>query len=271
MTGCWARWMILILLGVILSTLGCVEKPEQKTEMVLSNYPELFEKDVIIVIGENVTQIEMEGAQAIAENLLNLTGNEPVIKEDVEITGDELAGHNLILVGSADSNEVLKEVYDMTDAMRVTEEYPGAGKGVLEILRNPWDSEKAVLLVAGSDELGMKAGSMELRTDIELCNKSALVVEIPKRISIPLYSIVQDAYRSGEPNRSVDVAITFSEKPTEIQLEKIQKISNRKLVQLFEDVYSTSISAENILSIEDYEFIEKIEYFGGEIILEGGE
>ena len=154
MTDYWARWMILIVLGVILSTLGCVEKPDQKTEMVLSNYPELFEKDVIIVIGENATQIEMEGAQAIAENLLNLTGNKPVIKEDVEITGDELAGHNLILVGGADSNEVLKEVYNMTDAMRVTDEYPGAGKGVRESLRRPWDSEKAMLLVAGSDENG---------------------------------------------------------------------------------------------------------------------
>jgi len=70
-----------------------------------------------------------------------------------------LAGHNLILVGGADSNEVLREVYDMTDAMRVTDEYPGAGKGVLEIMRNPWDHEKAMLLVAGSDEWGVKAGS----------------------------------------------------------------------------------------------------------------
>ena len=150
MTSCWARLMLLITVGVILSTLGCVEKPEQKTEMVLSNYAKLFEKDVIIVIGENATQIEMEGARVIADDLGNLTGNEPVIKEDVEITGDELAGHNLILVGGTDLNEV----YDMTDAMRVTEEYPGAGKGVLEVLRSPWDPEKAMLLVAGSDENG---------------------------------------------------------------------------------------------------------------------
>ena len=54
--------MILILLGMILLTLGCVEKPEQKTEMVLSNYPKLFEKDIIIVIGENATQINADTA-----------------------------------------------------------------------------------------------------------------------------------------------------------------------------------------------------------------
>jgi len=40
--------------------------------MVLSNYPKLFEKDVIIVIGENASQIEIEGAQAIADNQGNL-------------------------------------------------------------------------------------------------------------------------------------------------------------------------------------------------------
>lgn len=48
-----------IVLCIILSTLGCVEKPEQKTDTVLNNYPELFEKDVIIVIGEKITP-EME-------------------------------------------------------------------------------------------------------------------------------------------------------------------------------------------------------------------
>ncbi|RLG43959.1 MAG: hypothetical protein DRN81_05540, partial [Thermoproteota archaeon] len=56
----------------------------------------------------------------------------------------------------------LEEVYALTNATRVTEEYPGEGKGVLEILRNPWDESKAMLLVEGSDEWGVKAGSMML-------------------------------------------------------------------------------------------------------------
>jgi len=139
--------------------LGCIEQDGEmvkpaETELVLSDYLELFGKDVMIVIGNNASGIEIEGADAIVENLFHLTGNMPVIKTDAEITKDELAGHNLILVGGADSNEVLEEVYDLTDAMRVTEEYPGAGKGVLEILRSPWDPEKAMLLVVGSDEKG---------------------------------------------------------------------------------------------------------------------
>ena len=46
----------------------------------------------------------------------------------------------------------------MTNATRVTEEFPGEGKGVLEILRSPWDESKAMLLVEGSDEWGVRAG-----------------------------------------------------------------------------------------------------------------
>ena len=150
--------IVVVCLAAIL--LGCIEQDGEmvkpaEIELVLSDYPELFEKDVIIVIGNNASGMEIEGADAIVENLFNLTGNMPVIKTDDEITQDELAGHNLILVGGADSNEVLRAVYNMTDAMRVTDEYPGAGKGVLEILRSPWDPEKAMLLVAGSDDTGV--------------------------------------------------------------------------------------------------------------------
>jgi len=112
-----------------------------ETEPVLSDYPELFEKDVMTVIGNNESGIEIEGTDAIVENLFNLTGNMPVIKTDGEITEDELVGHNLIMVGGADSNEVLEGVYDMTAAMRVTDEYPGAGKCVLEILRKSWNKD----------------------------------------------------------------------------------------------------------------------------------
>jgi len=108
-------------------------KPAE-TEPVLSDYPELFGKEVMIMIGNNESGIELEGAGAIVENLFNLTGNMPVIKTDGGITEDELAGHNRILVGGADSNEVLEAVYDM-------DECPGAGKCVLEILRKSWNKD----------------------------------------------------------------------------------------------------------------------------------
>jgi hypothetical protein len=141
------------------------EKPSiapTKPDLTLSNYPELFKKDVVIVIGENATQTEMEGAQAIAENLGSLTGNVPVVKKDIEVTDNEKAGYNMILVGRLEANKLLRDVYEKTKVTKVTAGYPGTGKGVLEILKNPWNEDKAMLLVAGSDELGMRAGENEL-------------------------------------------------------------------------------------------------------------
>jgi len=90
-----------ILLGCIKQD-GEIRKPAE-TELVLSDYPELFEKDVIIVIGNNVSGIEIEGAGAIVENLFDITVNMPVIKTDGEITEGGLAGHNLILIQEGSS------------------------------------------------------------------------------------------------------------------------------------------------------------------------
>ena len=172
--------LIVIIVAVALVSYKQNEEPTTaKSQLTLADYPEIFKKDVIIVIRENANSIEIEAAQRIADNLGNLTGNMPVIKTDAEITEDELAGHNLILVGGADSNEVLQKVYDITDATRVTEEYPGAGKGVLEILRNPWDPEKATLLVGGSDEWGMKAGTSKLGQTYNI-NETSVIAELEK-------------------------------------------------------------------------------------------
>ena len=40
----------------------------------------------------------------------------------------------------------------MTDATRVTEEFPGEGKGILGILPNPWNEEKVMFFVERSDD-----------------------------------------------------------------------------------------------------------------------
>ena len=48
-------------------------------DLTLSEYPKLFAKETVIVIGENASQIEKESAEAIALNLENLTGNKPEI------------------------------------------------------------------------------------------------------------------------------------------------------------------------------------------------
>ena len=150
--------VVLIFSGYI----GQKEKIPNKEDLVLSNYPKLFERDVVIVIGENASQMEYEGAEVIAENLHNIAGNMPAIKSDTELTENDKVNCNLILVGRPNVNRALEEVYEVTDATRVTSEYPGAGKGMLEILKNPWNEDKALLVAAGSDEWGTKVAEDSL-------------------------------------------------------------------------------------------------------------
>jgi len=144
----------------------CVQKPEgieptplqPAEELKLSDFPEAF-KSTLIVVGDNASDIEMQAVNEIADYLENETGNKPLIKKYSEISDEDKRNYNLIVVGTPKTNPLLEEVYAMTNATRVTEEFPGEGKGVLEILRNPWDESKAMLLVEGSDEWGVKGAS----------------------------------------------------------------------------------------------------------------
>ena len=163
--------ILVCLAGVLFFWISEKESPE---ELKLSDFPEVFKKGTAIVVGENASQIEKESAEVIAANLENLTGNRPKI---LTIGTESFKyAYNLIIVGTPNSNEVLGGVYNMTDATRVTDEYPGENKGVLEILRNPWNEEKAMLLVGGSDERGVKAGSEILRYAAEL-DKTEVIVD----------------------------------------------------------------------------------------------
>lgn len=161
------RNIAIVFLAAIL--LGCIGqdgkmvKPAE-TELVLSDYPKLFGKDVMIVIGSNASGIEIEGADAIAENLFNLTGNMPVIKTDAEITEEELGGYNLILVGSHRTNYLVQNIYDLNQDLQtkaVNSYWEGTYKGSLLLFVNPWvhflDSARYVLAVDGFDENGAKS------------------------------------------------------------------------------------------------------------------
>ena len=166
-------WIWLSIALIVIATAGCIEKPQPQEDITLNNIPKLFEKDVIIVVGENASSIELDAAKAVAYNL----GDISVTKTDANITGEEKSGNNLILVGRPDANRMLKDVYERTNATEVTKDYPGASKGVLEILRNPWNESKMMLLVEGSDEWGMRAGSVVLEEKQKIKDKAKVVVD----------------------------------------------------------------------------------------------
>jgi len=140
-----------LLLGQILT-----QFPSKK-ELKLSDFPEAFKDSTLIVVGDNASEIEMQATNEIAKYLKNKTGNKPLIKKYSEITEEDRRNYNLIVVGTPKTNSLLEEVYVVADAMRVTEEFPGEGRGVLEILRNPWDEEeKNLFLIEGADDITLR-------------------------------------------------------------------------------------------------------------------
>jgi len=145
-------------------------------ELRLSDFTEAFKDRTLIVVGDNTSDTELQAINEIADYLQKKTGNKPLIKKYSEITEKDKRNHNLIIAGTPKTNSFLEEVYALTDATKVTEEFPGEGKGVLEILPNPWDESKAMLLVEGWDEWGVKAGSERTkRESIDIKEKILIV------------------------------------------------------------------------------------------------
>jgi len=162
--------MLMLLVGVGLATVSCTSKLD------LSDYPKLFKKEAMIVVGKNATQVELESARTIVEKLQELTGNRSSIKNDITFVEGDKVSYNLILVGTPNSNDILEQIYTLTPLTKVTKEYPGENSGLLEIVRSPWHSDKALLIVAGSDEWGVKAASEMLAEDEKIRELSGKMV-----------------------------------------------------------------------------------------------
>jgi len=124
-------------------------------DLMLSDYPEVFGIGTVIIVGEEASEVEREAAGLIAADLEELTGNRPEIISTKDVQNYK-STHNLIIVGTPNSNPLLREIYYLTGAKEVTDKNPGEGKGIVEILRNPWNLQKALILVEGINEQDLK-------------------------------------------------------------------------------------------------------------------
>ena len=167
--------------------------PAQPTqELKLSDFPEKFKEKTVIVLGDNASEIERQVAEEI-KNFLLEHGSSYIKVIDLQEIESFKKGYNLVIIGTPKTNPLLEEVYAMTNATRVTEEFPGEGKGVLEILPNPWDEEKAMLLVEGSDEWGVKGGSRKLEDKVsKLTKTTTMIVEFKFLTEREMRKIVQE-------------------------------------------------------------------------------
>ena len=137
------------LIGVLIYQFYLASPPAQPKELKLSDFPEVFKENTLIVIGDNASEIEIQAVNEIADYLENETGNKPLVKKYSEITQEDKK-NNLIVVGTPNSNPMLKEVYAMTDVLEVT--------GV----EFPIDSEEEAIRYAKTD--------LDVRKFIEHCS-----------------------------------------------------------------------------------------------------
>jgi hypothetical protein len=160
---------LICLVVVVLLVAGCVQKEKgvKPKELKLSDFPDVFKENTLIVIGDNASEIEIQAANEIAGYLENKTGNKALVKRCSEVTEEDKKS-NLIIVGTPNSNPMLKEVYAMADVLQINETFPGEYTGVLEIARNPWNKSKAMLLVEGWDEDVVIVGNRMISSIIDL-------------------------------------------------------------------------------------------------------
>ena len=163
------------------------------------------------------------------------------------------------------SNEFTIKEKSAVDA-RCSEKVTGEGNCPGAWLGYEFDQNEGICIKKGVSGCSHKTPFETLEKCQEVCEENSIVIS--DRILVSLKTIIENKYKSGNSSENIEIAITFIKKPTESQLVEIQDLSNRELVKLFENVYSTSASAENVLFVGSYDFIEKIEYFGGDIILE---
>ena len=161
---------LLVFGGIVVIALAlalCVQKPEEVTptpaqpekELKLSDFPEVFKENTLIVIGDKASEIEIQAVNEIADYLENETGNKPLVKKYSEIA-EEDKKNNLIIVGTPKTNPFLEEVYRITNEVQEGE-YPSDGV-LLQILRNVWHHANLLLVVFGSNSELVEDGKKEL-------------------------------------------------------------------------------------------------------------
>ena len=179
--------LICLIVGFLLLGQILTQFPSKK-ELKLSDFPEAFKEKTVIVLGDNASEIERQAAEEIKNFLLEHNSSYIKIINSQKIESFK-KGYNLVIIGTPKTNPFLEEVYALTNATKVTEEFPGEGKGVLEILPNPWDESKAMLLVEGSDEEGIR--------------KAYEILKTPKKVSIMITSLRGVIYYNKSKLREV--------------------------------------------------------------------
>ena len=163
--------------------------PLEKTVLTKADYPELFREYLKLFVGQNLCPVVIQSTSTMAELLKEQTGNELILKRDVEALAKDKTGCNLILFETPYSKNALSKVHDLAILPKVIAEYPDKGKGILEILASSWSKNKAVMIIDRIDEWEVKAVADVLTGSQELnANKLEVNCEKDSKSKFPYHS-----------------------------------------------------------------------------------
>jgi len=155
----------------------------------------------LIVVGDNASEIEMQATNEIAKYLENKTGNKPLIKKYSEITLEDKRNYNLIVVGTSNSNPMLRKIceecirknFKKLEFKGISSYWQGTGKGYILILENLWQANKCMLIVGGYDHNGINSAvSILLDADIiKSTNNSGILVKLENNTRIQTLPIFE--------------------------------------------------------------------------------
>lgn len=176
--------LLLLAVGALGAYIAMIQNNQKETVEVLklSDYPEIFGTDTVIIIGEGASEIEREAAELIAAGLEEIADTRPEIITPKDVQHYKNT-YNLIVVGTLDSNSLLVDILERIG------EYPCKWKAILIILKNPWNPKKGVLIVAGSDKLEVRKVARLVNANLTGVKKGMIV--------IPASSSIE----SGEQNK----------------------------------------------------------------------
>ena len=202
----------------------------------------------MIIVGDNASEIELQVAKDVAEYLKTKTWNKPLIKKYSELTEKDKRNYNLIVVGTLKTNPLLEEVYARTNATRVTEEFPGEDKGVLEILLNPWNESKAMLLVESKTITGIALASINmLDGNIEFNKKSELFGYLD--------------FLERRNYQRIHIKVKFKYLPTmSPESRKFETIGLELYDYIPENTYYASVPFDNLEEVSELDIVESVSF-----------
>jgi hypothetical protein len=153
---------IALIMGLCVS---CGSRNNIQETIYLSDFPGLFNTDTMIIYGESPSPAELAAADIVSGKLADTGGNIPEVKKAGQAAAGEYKNSNLVLIGTADSNSVLNDVFQTVHSSGITADYPGTNKGILEVMTSIWNPHKCILILAGSDETGLRSGVITLNKD----------------------------------------------------------------------------------------------------------